>query len=52
MPYPITIHKVRSTLGVAIEGGFQDRIPLPRIVYMQVFIRISNSLSKPEYFIE
>ncbi|CAF1234772.1 unnamed protein product [Rotaria sp. Silwood1] len=34
-PYPITIHKVRSTLGVAIEGGFQDRIPLPRIVYMQ-----------------
>ncbi|CAF1094360.1 unnamed protein product [Rotaria sordida] len=34
-PYPLTIHKVRSTLGVAIEGGFQDRIPLPRIVYMQ-----------------
>ncbi|CAF4300788.1 unnamed protein product, partial [Rotaria sordida] len=22
-PYPLTIHKVRSTLGVAIEGGFQ-----------------------------
>ncbi|CAF3302745.1 unnamed protein product [Rotaria socialis] len=35
LPYPITIHKVRPTLGVAIEGGFQDRIPLPRIVYMQ-----------------
>ncbi|CAF0881838.1 unnamed protein product [Adineta steineri] len=34
-PYPITIYKVRSTLGVAIEGGFKDRIPLPRIVYMQ-----------------
>ncbi|CAF0960435.1 unnamed protein product [Adineta ricciae] len=34
-PYPITIHKIRPTLGVAIEGGFQDRIPLPRIVYMQ-----------------
>ncbi|UJR29821.1 hypothetical protein I4U23_017364 [Adineta vaga] len=34
-PYPVTIHKIRSTLGVAIEGGFQDRIPLPRIVYMQ-----------------
>lgn len=35
-PYPITVHKIRSTLGVAIEGGFHDRIPLPRIVYMQV----------------
>ncbi|CAF0964568.1 unnamed protein product [Rotaria magnacalcarata] len=35
LPYPITIHKIRPTLGVAIEGGFQDRIPLPRIVYMQ-----------------
>ncbi|CAF3300137.1 unnamed protein product, partial [Rotaria sp. Silwood2] len=34
-PYPITIHIVRPTLGVAIEGGYQDRILLPRIVYMQ-----------------
>lgn len=22
-------------MGIAIEGGFQDRVPLPRIVYMQ-----------------
>lgn len=22
-------------MGIAIEGGFEDRIPLPRIVYMQ-----------------
>ena len=41
-PYPITIHKVRPTLGVAIEGGFQDRIPLPRIVYMQVNFLYKN----------
>jgi len=34
-PYRLTIHKVRPTLGIAIEGGKSDRIPLPRIVYIQ-----------------
>ncbi|CAF1588201.1 unnamed protein product, partial [Didymodactylos carnosus] len=33
--YPITIHKIRPTLGVAIEGGLNDRIPIPRVVYLQ-----------------
>ncbi|CAF0916575.1 unnamed protein product [Didymodactylos carnosus] len=34
-PYPITIHKIRSTLGIAIEGGLNDRIPIPRVVNVQ-----------------
>ena len=33
-------------MGVAIEGGFEDRIPLPRIVYIQV--RISSSYPSEE----